>query len=205
MQENPVHLLHLILALQLPTRTNEGRVHLKVTPGRKSEVHTTAGDINGRNVTTLPVSSVKALDRRALAFDALVEASRVSYESGRAREINKDAYRFCIEFGHSHDTIQQRHDEHLCYFCGDNVRAASGLLHTFWDCPGKLDVDDRIQQQLRDKDLAEGASGERSLNTQRLANDRRGARDGSARQDADQDTTFARGTPRNQGPQRWSI
>ena len=85
-RENPVHLLHFILelnpeALQLPIRTNEGRVHLKVTPGRHSEVHKTTGDSDGKEATTLPVSSVKALDRRAITFDELVEANRISYES----------------------------------------------------------------------------------------------------------------------------
>ena len=85
-KENPVHLLHFILELnpeplQLPIRTNEGRVHLQVTLGRHSEVHKTTGDSNGKEMTTLPVSSVKALDRRAITFDELVEANRISYES----------------------------------------------------------------------------------------------------------------------------
>ena len=206
-KENPVHLLGYIMELKpeahhLPVKSNEGKVHLRVTPGRHTEVYSTTGGEGGRETTTIPVADVKALERRALTFDVMAETNRVAYEATRQRGVNKDAYRFRIAFGHTHEMIQQRHDDRLCYFCGNNVRAAGGLLHTFWECPKKLAVDTEVQQKMRDQDRSEGATDLR--NSQRQKNDRQAAREGSARQDAEQDTTYGRPPPRNQGAPRWA-
>ena len=36
------------------------------------------------------------------------------------------------------------------YPCPTRVRAAGGLIHTFWDCPRKLEVDNAVQKKMRD-------------------------------------------------------
>ena len=109
---NPVQLMGYIMKLNPEAHhlavknTEAGKVHLRVTPGRHPEVYTTTRKDGGCETSTIPVADLKALERRALPFDTLTETNRIAYKASRQRGINKDAYRFCIAFGHSHDMIQ---------------------------------------------------------------------------------------------------
>ena len=86
--------------------------------------------------------------------------------------------------------------------CGDNVRASGGLLHTFWDCPKKLESDERVQKVLLDQARDDSDHVPRK-GTQYQANVRRSARDGSARQEAEQDTSYGRPSQRGSAQPRW--
>ena len=63
-------------------------------------------------------------------MDLVAETNRVNYERNYIRGVNPEARRFCIAFGHPESLVQQRHDNHLCYMCGKNVRTDGGLMHS---------------------------------------------------------------------------
>jgi hypothetical protein len=207
-KDNPVYLLGYIMKLNsdahnmmvLPP-TGNSRIHLKVEPGRRPEVYNTTQNADGYAIATVPAAALKKLEQRAIGMDLMTETNRVNYENARQRGVNRDAHRFCIAYGHPDELIQHRHDNHLCYMCGDNVRASGTLLHTFWDCPKKLGNDDRVQKILQDQARDEGDNVPQ--NTQHQSNVRRAAKDGSARQEAEHDTSYGRPSQRGQGQTRW--
>ena len=192
-QNNPVTLLHYLLALdtealQMPVHSNLGKTQLRVT-GRQSQSFVTTGDPQAQMVPLL-VADAKSLDKRAVMGDARVEDNGVAYDASRIRGVNDTAFRFCTEANISEAVIRKRHDDHQCYYCGENVRGAGGLIvHTFWQCPDRLKVDEEINDRLRATEQAEGrcegASVERNRNSQYQANERRS--EVIAYNDADQD------------------
>ena len=141
MKENPVVLHGYIMKLNsdahnmmvyLPTGSN--KIHLKVEPGRRPEAYTTTQHPDGYTIATgVPAAALKRLEQRAISMDQVAETNRVNYERNYLRGVNPEARRFCIAFGHPESLVQQRHDNHLCYMCGKNVRIDGGLMHTFWD------------------------------------------------------------------------
>ena len=189
------------MIVQAPTGSN--MINLRVEPGRRSETYTTTQHPDGYTIANgVPAAALKRLEQRAIGLDTLTESNRLAYENSWKRGVNPDARRFCIAFGHPDELIQHRHDNHLCYMCGDNVRANGGLMHTFWECPQKLECDDRIQKVLSEQTRHDDDNLPRK-NTQYQANARRDARDGSARQDADQDTSYGRPTQRGNVTTGW--
>ena len=120
MKKNPVYLLGYIMKLNSDAHhllvwhaTGSGRIHLKVTPGRQSEVYTTTQADDGCVTATVPAAALKNLERRTVGMDNMTELNRVAYENARQRGVNREAHRFCIAFGHSDGLIQHRHDNHL--------------------------------------------------------------------------------------------
>ena len=97
--------------------------------------------------------------------------------------------------------IAQRHADHAGYFCGENVRSGGVIVHTFWQCPERLKVHEKVEQTMREQAQKEGVYIERNR-LQRRSNDRR--RDsGTAYDDASQDQNFRRDTSRNKGERGW--
>ena len=139
MKDNPVYLFGYVMKLNSDAHhllvshaSGSGRIHLKVTPGRQSEVYITTKADDGCVTATIPLPALKNLERHAVDMDNMTELNRVAYERARQRGVNKEAHQLCIAFGHTDELIQHRHDNHICYMCGDNVRASGTLLHTFW-------------------------------------------------------------------------
>ena len=159
LQENPVQLMYWLLdlneeALLVKVPTNQHRTKLHIN-GRRSETYVTTGDPHSQMVT-LSLSDAKAMDRRGLMGDEIVEANRVSYDQSRVRGVNDSASRFCVAAGLDDGLIRQRHEENKCYYCGTGVRGNTGaILHTFANCPDKIRNEAGVYEKMRKNDVAD--------------------------------------------------
>jgi hypothetical protein len=122
-------------------------------------------------MTTIPVTAARTLDKRAAASDTIIEADRLAYEAGWITEANNAIHRWCLAANIKEADITQRHFDHACYFCGANVKSAGIIVHSFWQCPERLQVHDRVEDRLREQAQKEGVNIERNR-SQRAANDR---------------------------------
>jgi hypothetical protein len=201
-RKNPVLLLQFILELDTgnlqmivkpPSHPTANYVNIRTGPSRRADPYPTSG-AEGNEQVTMPMADVRALEARAATSDTVIEANRIAYEQSRVGGVTGSFYKWCAAAGITDEELQDRHNNHKCYFCGEFVRNGGVIVHTFWHCPERLKVHDEIQARINETSRGP---------TQRESNDRRHLSKGSAREDADQDQTFPRRTPRDQSGGRW--
>ena len=201
-RKNPVLLLQFILELDTgnlqmivkpPSHPTANYVNIRTGPSRRADPYPTLG-AEGHEEVTIPMADVRALEARAATSDTVIEANRIAYEQSRVGGVTGSFYKWCAAAGITDEELQDRHNNHKCYFCGEFVRNGGVIVHTFWHCPERLKVHDEIQARINETSRGP---------TQRESNDRRHLSKGSAREDADQDQTFPRRTPRDQSGGRW--
>ena len=199
LRKNTVLLLQLILELDTVNLQIivKHSFYANIRPGasRRADPYPTTVAAGNEQVT-MPMVDVRALEARAATSGTVIEANRIAYEASRVGGVTGSAYTWCTAAGITEDELRDRHDNHKCYFCGEYVRHGGVIVHTFWHCPERLKVHDEIQARINENNAGRGP-------TQREADDRRQPSKGSAREDADQDQTFGRKTPREHSGRRW--
>jgi len=203
LRHNPVVLLNFIL--DLDTDALNAIVgpaiaftfaNIRTGAGRRTEAYPTSGE----NIT-MPIAQVKTLEARATSNDAIVEANRVAYEASRSGGVTAPPGKWCLAAGVKQSELDYRHANHLCYFCGEHVKNGNVIVHTFWHCPKRLLVHDKVEEQMARS--GSHAPSDRRGPTQRESNEKRRQSSGSAHQDADQDQSFRRNPSRDSHHQQW--
>ena len=120
-------------------------------------------------MTTIPVTAARTLEKRAAASDTLIEANCLAYEAGRMTGANNAIRRWCLAANIKEADIDQHHADRACYFCGANVKSGGVIVHSFWQCPKRLEVHDKVEESLQEQAQQEGVRMERR--TQRASND----------------------------------
>ena len=115
----------------------------------------------------MPMVDVWNLEARVANCDTVIGANRIAHEQSRVGEVTGAAYKWCTAAGITEEELRDRHDEHQCYFCGEYVRNGGVIVHTFWHCPKRLEIHDKVQANF-----SSNLSGERSRGTQRDADSR---------------------------------